>query len=106
MEPSRPALLVTSDSFYPGWRAFVNGRPAPIYRVDGGLRGVPVPSGNSVVRFEYSPLSFKLGLGLTIIALSGTAAVGLLACAGRELHEDRGQPPTELETEPTNFLIE
>ena len=28
------------DSYYPGWRATVNGRPAEIYRVDGALRGL------------------------------------------------------------------
>jgi hypothetical protein len=65
-------LLVASDIFYPGWQAFVNGHPAPIYRVDGALRGVVVPDGYSVVQFEYRPQSFRLGLALSAIAFIGT----------------------------------
>jgi hypothetical protein len=62
------ALLVLSELFYPGWKATVNGKPVQIVKVDGALRGILVPSGDSKVSLKYSPVSFFAGLGLTLAA--------------------------------------
>lgn len=59
--------LVLLDSFYPGWTATVDGRPSPIYRANTIGRAVFVPAGEHLVRFEYRPLSFKVGLGLSLL---------------------------------------
>jgi hypothetical protein len=59
------ALLVLSELFYPGWTATMNGRPAPIVKVDGALRGIAVPNGASQVRLSYSPAAFFIGLTLS-----------------------------------------
>ena len=50
----RPAYLVTSETHYPGWRAYVDGRPQPIYYTNVAFRGFPVPAGKHqvVMRFE------------------------------------------------------
>jgi hypothetical protein len=72
-----PAFLVLSDVDYPGWRAWVNGRPAHVFRTDYVLRGVAVPAGHSLVRFEFRPRSFAAGVALTAVSL--LAAAGLLA---------------------------
>jgi uncharacterized membrane protein YfhO len=64
-----PAFLVTSDIFYPGWRATVDGAPARLYQTDYVLRGVALPGGEHVVRFEFSPHSFYYGLGLSALSL-------------------------------------
>jgi hypothetical protein len=69
------ALLVLSELFYPGWRATVNGKSTPIWMVDGDLRGIVVPSGPSRVSLVYAPLSFYLGLSLSIASV---LAVGVL----------------------------
>jgi hypothetical protein len=66
------ALLVMSETFYPGWYATVNGKSVKIYKVDGDLRGVIVPAGNSEVKFRYTPLSVLLGGALSAIAFIGT----------------------------------
>jgi hypothetical protein len=65
-------LLVVSEIFYPGWRAAVNGKPTQIYEVDGALRGVVVPRGESRIVLRYSPWSFWLGASLTLAAFGGT----------------------------------
>jgi len=74
---AKGGVLVLSELFYPGWEARVNGEPAPVSEVDGGLRGIPVPAGESIVTIDYAPLSVRLG-GV----LSGlTFGLTLLACA-------------------------
>lgn len=65
-----PGALTLADQFYPGWRAAVNGRDAPIERVNGIFRQVPIPAGESVVAFVYRPASFQVGLYLMLTALS------------------------------------
>ncbi len=64
----RPAFLLLLDSYYPGWKASVNGRPADILRADYNFRGVPIPAGPSSVRFVYRPISFYAGLSLAALA--------------------------------------
>lgn len=60
--------LVLSDLWYPGWRAFVDDRPADMLRADDLFRAVDIPKGEHIVRFEYSPTSFWIGLGLSAAA--------------------------------------
>jgi hypothetical protein len=57
----RDSLLVFSDTYFPGWRAWIDGKEARIYRTDGVIKGVLVPSGSHVVRFLYDPVSLKIG---------------------------------------------
>ncbi len=65
---SRASELVLSDTYYPGWSATVNGRPARIDEVDYLFRGVSVPAGNDRVVFTYNPSSFREGLITTLVA--------------------------------------
>ncbi len=69
VKTNAPAFLVTSDVFYPGWRATVDDTPARLYQTDYVLRGVQVPAGAHVVRFEFWPQSFYYGLGLSALSL-------------------------------------
>jgi len=63
-----PGLLVFTDTYYPGWRAYVDGVPAEILRVDGLVRGVFLSEGAHEVIFEYRPESFKYGIVLFLAA--------------------------------------
>ena len=78
----RAGLLVLGDLFYPGWKARLDGRPAPVHRVDDIYRGVAVPAGRHVVTFSYEPLSWRIGRDVTLVALAGLAAA-LLASVRR-----------------------
>ncbi|MFL6211180.1 MAG: YfhO family protein [Pyrinomonadaceae bacterium] len=64
-----PAFLVTSDIYYPGWRATIDGQFAHIYQTDYALRGVALPPGAHVVRFEFRPRSFHYGIGVSALSL-------------------------------------
>ncbi len=68
-------MLFLSDTYYPGWKAFVDGAEQPIYRADFVLRAVSVPSGVHTVRFVYDPLSWKLGLALSGFGLVALALI-------------------------------
>jgi hypothetical protein len=69
-----PGVVVLSDLHYPGWEATVDGRDAPIERVDYLLRGVRVEPGAHTIELRYRPASFRLGL-----LISALTAVGLVA---------------------------
>jgi hypothetical protein len=73
----RPALLVLTDTFYPGWEATVDGRPTPVLRADYLFRAVPVAAGHHTVRFTYRPASVRVGAACTGVALLTLAAVGV-----------------------------
>lgn len=65
----RDAYLVFSDTWFPGWRAFIDGKETPIYRTDGVVKGIVVQSGNHTVRFVYNPESQKFGWLLSGVGL-------------------------------------
>jgi hypothetical protein len=79
-DAARPALLVLTDPWYPGWKARVDGREVPIHRVDYLIRGVSVPAGRHEVEFRYEPASWRAGWILSLCALLvilAAAAVGV-----------------------------
>lgn len=73
----QPGYLILADSWYPGWNAFVDGQPAPIYRADILFRAVRIEPGTHTVVFEYRPMSFVLGAVISIISLLILAGVAL-----------------------------
>ena len=71
------SLLVLSDTYYPGWKVFVNGERVKIYRADYAFRAIPLSPGTHRIEFIYDPLSFKLGALFTILGIIGCAAIYL-----------------------------
>ncbi len=72
------AFLILSDSYYPGWKAYVDDTETMIYKVNGVMRGVLVQnSGEHKVRFIFRPFSFYAGLSVTV----ATFLVMILLCA-------------------------
>lgn len=65
------ALLFLSDTYYPGWKATVDGKPTRIYVADYAFRAVKVPKGEHKVEFYYLPESFENGLILSGLGLMG-----------------------------------
>ncbi len=71
--------LVLTDAWYPGWRATVDGQPVEIARADILFRAVPVPAGRHRVEFEFAPASPWVGLGISVVTLTGCALALWLA---------------------------
>jgi len=61
--------LVLADTHYPGWTTFLDGDPIELFRANGSFRAVSVPAGDHQVEFTYSPRSFSIGLGLSLLAM-------------------------------------
>ena len=69
MVTGRSEMLVTSNNYYPGWSATVNGEPAPIYRVSYVGMGVAVPPGRSVVRLTFRTPGLDQGMMVSTAAI-------------------------------------
>ncbi|MCP4713603.1 MAG: YfhO family protein [Deltaproteobacteria bacterium] len=76
---SRRQFLATSETWYPGWKAFVDGREVPLYQANGAFRAIAVPPGSYRVRFVYDPPLVKIGAGISLLSL--VLAV-LFLCSG------------------------
>ena len=62
-------FLVLSDSYYPGWKVFVDGEEDRILRANYIMRAVRLSPGHHQVEFIYDPSSFKLGLAISLATL-------------------------------------
>lgn len=66
---SSAAFLVLSDIYYPGWQARIDGKPTKIFQTNYVLRGVQVPVGEHAIKFEFKPVSFHIGAGISLASL-------------------------------------
>lgn len=80
-----PGYLVLTDTWFPGWRARLDGGDVPIVRADHAFRAVWLPAGQHRVEFVYRPASLWIGLIVT-----GIAAPLVLLLAARRRPSPRG----------------
>jgi hypothetical protein len=78
-ELSRPGWVLLADSFYPGWKATVDGVPTAIHPANGLFRSVFVSAGTHRITFRYEPSMFRAGLALAAV---GLVMAGLLLRPG------------------------
>ena len=101
---TRRATVVLSASYDPGWKATVNGRPAPTVMVAPALVGVVVGPGVHTVRFSYAGYgSYTALFVLAFVVLAGLAlaplgwrrlrrSTGAHAAGTMEGHDEPPQP--------------
>ena len=70
-------LLIFSETYYPGWKAWLDDEPTSIHSTDIALRGVIVPAGTHRVRMEFRPaiLSISLAISLVTAILLGISII-------------------------------
>lgn len=61
--------LVSSEVFYPGWEAFVDGKKTDITVSNGAFRTLSIPAGNHHVSFRYFPKLFIPGVVISVLTL-------------------------------------
>ena len=69
------SILVLTDSFYPGWKVYVDNVESEIFRANGLVRGVFLPAGEHHVQFEFLPNSFIVGLAISLITLISSVVI-------------------------------
>lgn len=69
-------MMVVANTYYPGWRAYMDGQPTPLSRVNWTMNGVALPEGKHTVTLKYEPISFQIGVWVS--ALSIFLFVGML----------------------------
>ena len=84
--PAPPgASLVVSENYYPGWKASVNGKPAPVGRADYTLIGVELPAGARSIDLTFTSPAYERGKVITWLAI----ALGFLVLASGVLLDRR-----------------
>ncbi|MEP7343588.1 MAG: YfhO family protein [Acidobacteriota bacterium] len=62
-------FLVLSEIYYRGWEAWIDGKRAPIEKVNYTLRGLFVPAGDHRVEVVYRAHSFRNGAAWSLVGL-------------------------------------
>ncbi len=73
-------MVILTDTWFPGWRASVDGKPAAIEKAYGAFRGVVVEAGDHTIEMRYRPWSVFVGAALT----SAAALVALWMARGEK----------------------
>ncbi len=61
-QSDKDAILFLSDSFYPGWKGYVDGVQDEVLRANYSFRALVVPEGEHLIEFRYQPDSLRYGL--------------------------------------------
>ncbi|HFQ93967.1 MAG TPA: hypothetical protein ENK32_08165, partial [Anaerolineae bacterium] len=78
-----PALLVLSETAYPGWQVTIDGEQVEWQKAYTAVRAVCVPAGEHLVEWMYAPSVYKIG------GLISLAALALLLVSLVKLRPDR-----------------
>ena len=74
--------VVFSEIYYPyGWKAYIDGKPADIFRANYLLRAMNIPAGQHEIRMEFRPDSVVKGskLAKVFILIMYATVLGLIA---------------------------
>lgn len=78
VQAERAAFLRFAEKYDGGWKATVDSRPVPVYRVDYIFQGVPIPVGEHHVVMQYSAPAWGLVTQCVGFAIVLGAAIWLL----------------------------
>ena len=66
---STVGLLFISDTWFPGWKVYVDDEEVEIHLANYAFRAVEIPEGKHTIKFVYQPRSFLDGLRVTMISI-------------------------------------
>ena len=76
-------ILVLSESYYPGWRAEVDGARKEVMRANYVFRALPLSEGKHTVVFKFKPTSFFLGVAISCAGIIAWLSWALFLYIGR-----------------------
>ena len=81
-QSSADGTVVFSEIYYPyGWKAYIDGKPAEIFRANYLLRAMNIPAGQHDIRMEFRPDSVRKGntIASIFIVIMYATVLGLIA---------------------------
>ncbi|HET9279023.1 MAG TPA: YfhO family protein, partial [Flavitalea sp.] len=94
-------FAVFSEVYYPrGWKAFIDGKEAPIAKVNYALRGMAVPAGKHSIEMRFEPKSYFIGD--TISTIVGIISILILLAGSWWLWRERYQVKSPSAAKPDN----
>jgi hypothetical protein len=91
---SKSAILVLTDTHYPGWKVLVDGQDQPLLRADYIFRGVALRPNVHAVEFRYRPTTFVVGALLSLLSLAGVLLIAFRALRGFRVRRAVLAPPS------------
>ena len=71
-----PTVLSIQDTYYPGWKAYVDGKETPIYKANYAFRAISIPAGTHQIQMKFEPDYLNNG---GIVQKVGWGILGLLS---------------------------
>lgn len=68
-ESPNKGLLYVSETYFPGWKAYIDGEEAKIYRANYSFMGIPVPAGGHEVYLKFQPESVNRGFIVSLVSI-------------------------------------
>lgn len=65
----KDGILVFSETYYPGWNAFIDGKKVDIWEVNHSFRGVYLKSGKHLVEMIFFPRTLTISMILLILII-------------------------------------
>jgi hypothetical protein len=90
VEAEEPAVIATSLTAWPGWKASLDGTALAALSYNHAFLAFRIPRGKHHVKIRYLPTSFTFGLATSLLTLAGAIALGLRRPRSREGAESRG----------------
>lgn len=74
----RDGWLYMADTWYPGWKAQIDGQSVELMRANYAFRGLPVRAGNHTVVIDYQPAWFWAAIGFSLLGVLATVILGFI----------------------------
>ena len=63
------SLVVVSQTYYPAWRAYIDGQPTKLWRANYAFQALEVPPGRHSIQLRYEDRVFYAGLVISAVGI-------------------------------------
>jgi hypothetical protein len=78
-----PGVLVLADSYYPGWKLYVDGKESHLLRANLFFRGAFLEQGDHSIEFRFRPCSFFIGAFISVLTICGIVSRAIFVASKR-----------------------
>lgn len=70
VKSNRDCMLVISNSYYPGWKSYVNNEECKLYKIYGGIQGLLIKKGEHNIKLYFQINNYYLYLLISFFSLT------------------------------------